>query len=70
MEKNIGIREGTQSSNLSKNSGEEIEENKNNDIDINENENKKGNKTVYRKMEDYPIKKFHNSRKSNISSIN
>ena len=70
LEKNIGIREGTQSSNLSKNSGEEIEENKNNDIDINENENKKGSKTVYRKMEDYPIKKFSNARKSNVNSIN
>ena len=65
LEKNIGIREGTQSSNISKNI-EESGENGNND-NIN---NKKGNKTVYRKMEDYPIKKFHNSRKSNISSIN
>ena len=70
LEKNIGIREGTQSSNLSKNNGEEIEENKNNDININENENKKGSKTVYRKMEDYPIKKFSNARKSNVNSIN
>ena len=70
LEKNIGIREGTQSSNLSKNSGEEIEENKSNDININENENKKGSKTVYRKMEDYPIKKFSNARKSNVNSIN
>ena len=70
LEKNIGIREGTQSSNLSKNSGEEIEENKSNDININENEYKKGSKTVYRKMEDYPIKKFSNARKSNVNSIN
>ena len=70
LEKNIGIREGTQSSNLSKNSGEENEENKSNDININENENKKGSKTVYRKMEDYPIKKFSNARKSNVNSIN
>ena len=70
LEKNIGIREGTQSSNLSKNSGEEIEENKSNDININENENKKGSKTVYRKMEDYPIKKFSNARKNNVNSIN
>ena len=70
LEKNIGIREGTQSSNLSKNIGEEIEENKSNDININENENKKGSKTVYRKMEDYPIKKFSNARKSNVNSIN
>ena len=70
LEKNIGIREGTQSSNLSKNSGEEIEENKSNDININENENKKGSKTVYRKMEDYPIKKFSNARKSNVNTIN
>ena len=68
LEKNIGIREGTQSSNLSKNNGEEIEENKSNDI--NENVNKKGSKTVYRKIEDYPIKKFSNARKSNVNSIN
>jgi putative ABC transport system ATP-binding protein len=68
LEKNIGIREGTQSSNLSKNTGEEIEENKSNDI--NENINKKGSKTVYRKIEDYPIKKFGNARKSNVNSIN
>ena len=68
LEKNIGIREGTQSSNLSKNTGEEIEENKSNDI--NDNINKKGSKTVYRKIEDYPIKKFSNARKSNVNSIN
>ena len=34
------------------------------------NNNKKESKTVYRKIEDYPIKKFNSSRKSNISSIN
>ena len=65
LEKNMGIREGTQSSNISKNIKEDGENGNNNNGN-----NKKGNKTVYRKMEDYPIKKFHNSRKSNISSIN
>ena len=66
LEKKMGIREGTQSSNISKNIEESVENGNNNDNV----KNKKGNKTVYRKMEDYPIKKFHNSRKNNISSIN
>ena len=61
LEKNMGIREGTQSSNLSKNTEGKIEEDK---------DDKKGNKTVYRKIEDYPIKRFSNSRKSNANSIN
>ena len=60
LEKNIGIREGTQSSNLSKNTKEENGEDK---------DDKKGSKTVYRKIEDYPIKKFNNAKKSNASSI-
>ena len=63
LEKNIGIREGTQSSNISKNT---IEENENNSI----NNNKKESKTVYRKIEDYPIKKFNISRNSNLNTIN
>ena len=63
LEKNIGIREGTQSSNISKNT---IEENENNSI----NNNKKESKTVYRKIEDYPIKKFNISRNSNLNAIN
>ena len=62
LEKKMGIREGTQSSNLSKNTEEDIGENII--------ENKKESKTVYRKMDDYPIKKFSNSRKSNLNSIN
>ena len=64
LEKNIGIREGTQSSNISKNT---IEENENNSIN---NNNKKESKTVYRKIEDYPIKKFNISRNSNLNTIN
>ena len=63
LEKNKGIREGTQSSNISKNT---IEENENNSI----NNNKKESKTVYRKIEDYPIKKFNISRNSNLNTIN
>jgi putative ABC transport system ATP-binding protein len=63
LEKNIGIREGTQSSNISKNT---IEENENNSI----NNTKKESKTVYRKIEDYPIKKFNISRNSNLNTIN
>ena len=63
LEKNIGIREGTQSSNISKNT---IEENENNSI----NNNKKESKTVYRKIEDYPIKKFNISRNNNLNTIN
>ena len=63
LEKKMGIREGTQSSNISNNIIEE-------ENDEQKNNNKKESKTVYRKMEDYPIKKFNSSRKSNISSIN
>ena len=63
LEKNIGIREGTQSSNISKNT---IEENENSII----NNTKKESKTVYRKIEDYPIKKFNSSRNSNLNMIN
>ena len=63
LEKNIGIREGTQSSNISKNTHEE---NENSII----NNTKKESKTVYRKIEDYPIKKFNISRNSNLNTIN
>ena len=73
LEKKMGIREGTQSSNISNNVENDMEEN-NNDIIINndniDTKNKKESKTVYRKMDDYPIKKFFNLRKSNVSSIN
>ena len=58
----MGVREGTQSSVLSRN----IEEN---NINTNSNENK-NTKTVYRKIDDYPIKKFNKQRKNNIESIN
>ena len=63
LEKKMGIREGTQSSNISNNIIEE-------ENDDQKNNNKKESKTVYRKMEDYPIKKFSNARKSNVNSIN
>ena len=63
LEKKMGIREGTQSSNISNNIIEE-------ENDDQKNNNKKESKTVYRKMEDYSINKFNSSRKSNISSIN
>ena len=73
LEKKMGIREGTQSSNISNNVENDMEE-KNNDIIINsdniDTKNKKESKTVYRKMDDYPIKKFFNLRKSNVNSIN
>ena len=73
LEKKMGIREGTQSSNISNNVENDMEE-KNNNIIINsdniDTKNKKESKTVYRKMDDYPIKKFFNLRKSNVSSIN
>ena len=63
LEKNMGVREGTQSSDISKNSNE-------NEINTtNSNDNKKS-KTVYRKIEDYPIIKFNRSKKSNSNSIN
>ena len=60
LEKKMGVREGTQSSNISNNIEEENSENKNNNI----NSNKKESKTVYRKIDDYPIKKFNNLKKN------
>ena len=75
LEKKMGIREGTQSSNISNNKEDGLEDDKN-EILINtdnERENdkiKKESKTFYRKVEDYPIKKFHKAEKSNISSTN
>ena len=80
LEKKMGIREGTQSSNIRNNNEINLEDNKNdilisteNDIDNNDIKidiNKKESKTVYRKIEDYPIKKFFKAKKSNISSLN
>lgn len=80
LEKKMGIREGTQSSNIRNNKEINLEDNKNeilisteNDIDNNDIKidiNKKESKTVYRKIEDYPIKKFFKAKKSNISSLN
>jgi putative ABC transport system ATP-binding protein len=81
LEKKMGIREGTQSSNIRNNNEINIEENKNDIListenDINNNNdikidiNKKENKTVYRKIEDYPIKKFFKAKKSKANSVN
>ena len=64
LEKNMGIREGTQSSDISKNVNNENNNNFNNNIQ------NKESKTVYRKIEDYPIFKFNKGRKSNLNSIN
>ena len=66
LEKKMGVREGTQSSNISNNIEEENSENKNDNIIS----NKKESKTVYRKIDDYPIKKFNNLKKNNLNSIN
>ena len=60
LEKKMGVREGTQSSNISNNIEEENSENKNDNIIS----NKKESKTVYRKIDDYPIKKFNNLKKN------
>ena len=62
LEKNMGVREGTQSSDISRN--KEHIGNVSGDIQ------KKESKTVYRKIEDYPIIKFNRSKKSNSNSIN
>jgi putative ABC transport system ATP-binding protein len=75
LEKKMGIREGTQSSNISNNKEVGLKDDKNEILISTENENendknKKESKTVYRKIEDYPIKKFHKGKKSNISSTN
>ena len=59
----MGVREGTQSSNLSQNSEEQ-------NIDSNYNEINKNTRTVYRKIDDYPIKKFIKKRKNESGSIN
>ena len=75
LEKKMGIREGTQSSNISNNKEVDLEDDKN-EILINtdnERENdkiKKESKTFYRKIEDYPIKKFFKAKKSNANSVN
>ena len=81
LEKKMGIREGTQSSNISHNNEINLEDNKNevlisteedvkNDNDIKIDINKKNSKTVYRKIEDYHIKKYFKAKKSNTSSVN
>ena len=55
LESKVGIREGTQSSNMN----------------LNSNENKNNNsKTVHRKIDEYPIKKFNKQRQSLLKSIN
>lgn len=61
LEKKMGIREGTQSSNISKNSDGN---------NINDSNSKENSRTVYRKIEDYPIKKFNNQKKNYANSIN
>ena len=75
LEKKMGIREGTQSSNISNNKEVGLEDDKNEilintDNELENNKIKKESKTFYRKVEDYPIKKFHKAKKSNISSTN
>ena len=62
-EKKMGVREGTQSSVMSRNEDNIINTN------ANSHENK-NSKTVYRKIDDYPIKKFNKKRKNDIESIN
>ena len=61
LEKKMGIREGTQSSNISKNSDGN---------NINDSNSKENSRTVYRKIEDYHIKKFNNQKKNEINTIN
>ena len=56
LEKKMGIREGTQSSVMSRNTDDNSE--------------KKNTRTVYRKVDDYPIKKFNKQKKAEIESIN
>ena len=63
LEKKMGVREGTQSSVMSRNEDNIINTN------ANSHENK-NSKTVYRKIDDYPIKKFNKKRKNDIESIN
>ena len=75
LEKKMGIREGTQSSNISNNKEVGLEDDKNEilintDNELENDKIKKESKTFYRKVEDYPIKKFHKAKKSNISSTN
>jgi len=67
LEKKMGIREGTQSSNLSKNLSDNIINTINSSNSDNQIQN---SKTVIRKIDDYPIKKFIMNKKNNINSIN
>ncbi len=66
LEMKMGIREGTQSSNLSNNLINNNSINTNSDSLINQIQN---SKTVYRKIDDYPIKKYI-KKKNDINSIN
>ena len=65
--KKMGIREGTQSSNLSRNLLDNTINTSNSDSLNNLIQN---NKTVTRKIDDYPIKKFIKNKQNNINSIN
>jgi putative ABC transport system ATP-binding protein len=67
LEKKMGIREGTQSSNLSRNLLDNTINTSNSDSLNNLIQN---NKTVTRKIDDYPIKKFIKNKQNNINSIN
>jgi len=64
LEKKMGIREGTQSSNLSKNLLS------NNLINSSNSINNQNNRTVIRKIDDYPIKQFIKKKKNEVNSIN
>ena len=57
LEKKMGVREGTQSSVMSRNDSESSIETTN-------------SKTVYRKIDDYPIKKFNKQKNKEIDVIN
>lgn len=59
LEINMGVREGTQSSDISKNNLINTSENDDED-------NKKDSKTVHRKLNDYPIRKFIEAKKKQI----
>ena len=63
----MGIREGTESSNLSKNLLVNTINTSNSDSLNNQIQN---SKTVTRKIDDYPIKKFIKNKHNNINSIN
>jgi len=64
LEKKMGIREGTQSSNLSRNLLD------NNLINSSNSINNQNSRTVIRKIDDYPIKQFIKKKKNEVNSIN